>query len=33
MSLPSRYSIHSEYVTGVGRVTYTEDGPTGQDGG
>jgi hypothetical protein len=33
-SLPSRYSIHSEYVEAGGVwVTYTEDGPTGVDGG
>jgi hypothetical protein len=33
-SLPSRYSIHTEYVNELGRsVTYTEDGPTGVDGG
>jgi hypothetical protein len=31
-SLPSRYSIHTEYVDGM-SVTYTEDGPTGVDGG
>ena len=33
-SLPSCYSIHTEYVKGTGtRLTYTEDGPTGVDGG
>lgn len=32
-SLPSRYSIHNEYVEGIGWVTHTEDGPTGVDGG
>ena len=33
-SLPSRYSIHTEYVEETGIwVTYTEDGPTGVDGG
>jgi hypothetical protein len=33
-SLPSRYSIHTEYVKTTGtRLTYTEDGPTGIDGG
>ena len=33
-SLPSRYSIHTEYVDEMGMsVTYTEDGPTGVDGG
>lgn len=32
-SLPSRSSIHNEYVEGLGWVTYTEDGPTGMDGG
>ena len=33
-SLPSRYSIHTEYVNELGRsVIYTEDGPTGVDGG
>lgn len=32
-SLPSRHSIHTEYVEAVGGVTYTEDGPTGVDGG
>ena len=33
-NLPSRYSIHSEYVEEMGmNVTYTEDGPTGVDGG
>jgi hypothetical protein len=33
-SLPSGYSIHTEYVQEKGAwVTYTEDGPTGVDGG
>jgi len=33
-SLPSRHSIHTEYVNGTGmQLTYTEDGPTGIDGG
>lgn len=33
-SLPSRYSIHDEYVEEIGIwMTYTEDGPTGVDGG
>jgi len=33
-SLPSRYSIHTEYVQERGVwVPYTEDGPTGVDGG
>ena len=33
-SLPSRYSIHTENVSKTGvRVPYTEDGPTGVDGG
>lgn len=33
-SLPSRYSIHTEYMQETGtRLTYTEDGPTGVDGG
>ena len=33
-SLPSRYSIHTEYVNELGRsVSYTEDAPTGVDGG
>ena len=33
-SLPSRYSIHTELVKETGtRLTYTEDGPTGVDGG
>jgi hypothetical protein len=32
--LPSSYSIHSMYEKELGRlVTYTEDGPTGVDGG
>ena len=33
-SLPSHYSIHTETVKTTGtRLTYTEDGPTGVDGG
>lgn len=33
-SLPSRYSIHTESVkTTSARLTYTEDGSTGIDGG
>ena len=33
-SLPSRYSIRTETVSTTGtRLTYTEDGPTGVDGG
>jgi hypothetical protein len=33
-SLPSRYSIHTEVIEETGtRLTYTEDGPTGIDGG
>jgi hypothetical protein len=33
-SLPSRYSIHTEFASETGtRLTYTEDGPTGVDGG
>ena len=33
-SFPSRHSIHSEYVEELGmNVTYTEDGPTGVNGG
>jgi len=32
-NLPSRYSIHNEYVEGLGWITYTEDGPIGVDGG
>lgn len=33
-SLPSYYSIRTEYVDEMGMsVTYTEDGPTGVDGG
>jgi hypothetical protein len=33
-SLPSRYSIHTEFRKDTGmRLTYTEDGPTGVDGG
>jgi len=33
-SLPSRYSIHTVYVQELGMwVPYTEDGPTGVDGG
>lgn len=32
--LPSRYSIHNEYIEEMGIwMTYTEDGPTGVDGG
>lgn len=32
--LPSRLSIHTEIVKETGmRFTYTEDGPTGLDGG
>jgi hypothetical protein len=32
--LPSRYSIHTELVEETGsRLTYTENGPTGVDGG
>jgi hypothetical protein len=32
--LPSRFSIHTEIVKETGtRLTYTEDGPTGVDGG
>jgi hypothetical protein len=32
--LPSRYSIHTEYVEEMGSwLPYTEDGPTGFDGG
>jgi hypothetical protein len=31
-SLPSRYSLHTEYVDGM-WVAYTEDGPAGVDGG
>lgn len=32
--LPSRSSIHTESVKETGtRLTYTEDGPTGVDGG
>lgn len=34
LSLPSRYSIHTEIVRATGtRVIVTEDGPTGLDGG
>lgn len=34
VSLPSRYSIRSEYVPAMDAwVTVTEDGPTGLDGG
>jgi len=34
VSLPSRYSIHTEYVNELGRsVIYTENGPAGVDGG
>ena len=33
-SLPSRYSLHTESVKATGtRLTYTDDGPTGVDGG
>jgi hypothetical protein len=33
-SLPSHYSIHTEYVKETGtQLTFTEDGPTGVDGG
>ena len=33
-SLPSYYSIHAEQIKTTGtRLTYTEDGPTGVDGG
>ena len=33
-SLPSRYSIHSEYVKEMGAwITYSEDGHTGFDSG
>ena len=33
-SLPSYYSIHTEDVKTTGtRLTFTEDGPTGVDGG
>lgn len=33
-SLPSRYSLHTEAVDGTGlSLPYTEDGPTGLDGG
>jgi hypothetical protein len=33
-SLPSLYSIHSEYDQSIGNfVVQTEDGPTGVDGG
>jgi len=33
-SLPSHFSIHTEYVEGTGTwMTFTEDGPTGIDGG
>lgn len=33
-SLPSRYSIYTEYEEDLGMVvTYTEDGSTGVDGG
>ena len=32
--LPSRHSIHSKYISDMGVwMTYTEDGPTGVDGG
>ena len=34
MSLPSRYSLHAEYVTEAEMwIIHTEDGPTGVDGG
>lgn len=33
-SLPSRQSLHNKYVQGLDAwVTYSEDGPTGVDGG
>jgi hypothetical protein len=33
-SLPSRYSVHTEYVDGVNMwIVHTEDGPSGVDGG
>ena len=33
-SLPSRHSLHNKYVQGLDAwVTYSEDGPTGVDGG
>lgn len=33
-SLPSRYSIRTEFMKETGTsATYTEDGPTGVDGG
>lgn len=33
-SLPSRYSIHTDRVEATGtRLTYSENGPTGIDGG
>jgi hypothetical protein len=33
-SLPFRYSIHNKHIEETGLpVTYTEDGPTGIDGG
>ena len=33
-NLPSRYSIHTVYVNELGMwLPYTEDGPTGIDGG
>ena len=33
-SSPSRYSLHTEIMPETGtRLTYTEDGPTGMDGG
>jgi hypothetical protein len=33
-SLPSRYSIHTEALKATGtRLTFTENGPTGIDGG
>jgi len=34
LSLPSRYSLRTEYVKEIGMwVVRTEDGPTGVDGG
>lgn len=34
LDLPSRYSIRTEYVKAAGMsMPYTEDGPTGVDGG
>ena len=33
-SLPSRYSVHTEYRKDTGmQLMYTEDGPAGVDGG